>query len=92
MENQINLYGYARVSTKKQNLDRQIEALTKFGVMENNLFIDKKSGKNFDREEYQFLKKILSHTKNQKTLIAITSIDRLRSQLYRNKKGIPGHY
>lgn len=75
MENQINLYGYARVSTQKQNLERQIEALTKFGITKENLFIDKKSGKDFNREDYQLLKQILKRTQNN--VLVIKSIDRL---------------
>lgn len=72
---QSNLYGYARVSTKEQNEDRQIQALTEFGITEDNLFIDKKSGKDFEREEYQLLKKILKRTQNN--VLVIKSIDRL---------------
>lgn len=54
-----NIYGYARVSTAEQKEDRQVEALKEYGVKEDNIFIDKKSGKNFEREEYQLLKKIM---------------------------------
>lgn len=43
MDNRI--YGYARVSTREQNEDRQLEALIKFGVPEQNIIIDKASGK-----------------------------------------------
>ena len=43
MDNRI--YGYARVSSREQNEDRQIEALTKFGVPKQNIIIDKASGK-----------------------------------------------
>ena len=71
----MNIYGYARVSTKHQNEDRQIEALKEFGVMEDNIFVDKKSGKDFEREEYQLLKKIIKRTQNN--VLVIKSIDRL---------------
>ena len=54
MDNRI--YGYARVSTREQNEDRQLEALTKFGVPEQNIIIDKASGKDTEREGYQYLK------------------------------------
>lgn len=70
-----NIYGYARVSTEHQKEDRQIEALKKFGVGEDNIFVDKKSGKDFEREEYQLLKKILKRTQNN--VLVIKSIDRL---------------
>ena len=55
MENRV--YGYARVSSREQNTDRQIEALTKFGVPEQNIIIDKASGKDTEREGYQYLKR-----------------------------------
>lgn len=70
-----NVYGYARVSTIHQNEDRQIEALKEFGVTEDNIFIDKKSGKDFEREEYQVLKRIMKRTQNN--VLVIKSIDRL---------------
>ena len=70
-----NLYGYARVSTKEQNTDRQIQALKEFGIEEENIFEDKKSGKDFKREEYQLLKRILKRTTNN--VLVIKSIDRL---------------
>ena len=50
MDNRI--YGYARVSSREQNEDRQIEALTKFGVPAANIIIDKRSGKDTEREGY----------------------------------------
>lgn len=69
------IYGYARVSSKDQNEDRQIEALKNFGVAENNIFLDKKSGKDFEREQYKLLKMLLERTKNN--VLVISSIDRL---------------
>ena len=71
----VNLYGYARVSTQKQNLDRQLEALKEYGILKENIFVDKKTGKDFNREEYQLLKQILKRTKNN--VLVIKSIDRL---------------
>ena len=70
-----NIYGYARVSTAEQKEDRQVEALKEYGVKEDNIFIDKKSGKDFEREEYQLLKKIMKRTQNN--VLIIKSIDRL---------------
>lgn len=70
-----NIYGYARVSTKQQKEDRQIEALKEFGVLDENIFTDKKSGKDFEREEYQFLKQLMKRTQNN--VLVIKSIDRL---------------
>ena len=43
-------YGYARVSSREQNEDRQLDALIKFGVPEQNIIIDKSSGKDTERE------------------------------------------
>ena len=66
-------YGYARVSTKEQHLDRQIHALLEFGVSRSNIFTDKKSGKDFDRPKYLRLMKRLK----QGDTVFIKSIDRL---------------
>lgn len=67
------IYGYARVSSKEQNISRQVIALKNFGVNEKNIFIDKKSGKNFERPAY---KKLLKSLKPNDILI-VQSIDRL---------------
>lgn len=48
-------YGYARVSTKEQNEQRQIIALEEFGLNLRQIFIDKQSGKDFERANYQRL-------------------------------------
>lgn len=53
------LVGYARVSTKDQNLDRQVEAFKELGIDEKYIYTDKQSGKNFDRIGYQYMKKCL---------------------------------
>ena len=67
------IYGYARVSSKDQKLDRQLIELENFGIESNNIYCDKQSGKNFDRTNYQLLK-----SKLQKgDLLVIKSIDRL---------------
>lgn len=67
------IYGYARVSTKEQKELRQIIALKEFGVAEKNIFLDKQSGKDFQRSNYQRLVKKL---REEDTLV-IKSIDRL---------------
>lgn len=68
------LYGYARVSSREQNLERQITALLDAGVEERNIFKEKKSGKNFqDREEYQKLLNVL----NVGDTVILTELDRL---------------
>lgn len=56
-------YAYCRISTTDQNIDRQIIAVKQFApdLTDNNVFIDKKTGKNFEREQYQEMKVILEH-------------------------------
>lgn len=67
------LYGYARVSSHDQNLDRQIISLLNAGVEKNNIKLDKLSGKDLNRPELQ---KLLSNLNENDTVI-ITSLDRL---------------
>lgn len=79
MDNRI--YGYARVSSSDQNEDRQLEALTSFGVPSENIIVDKCSGKNTEREGYQYLKRQILRSGD--TLV-IKELDRLS----RNKSDI----
>ena len=67
-------YGYARVSTKEQNLNRQLEALHEAGVEERDIHIDKQSGKDFNRKAYKMLTEQL--LREGDTLV-VMSIDRL---------------
>lgn len=67
------MYGYARVSSKEQNLNRQMDALLEYGVEESRIFRDKISGKNFDRPGYQKLVRTLIPG----DVLVIKSIDRL---------------
>lgn len=69
------IYGYVRVSTKDQNEDRQIEAMLQYGIPKERIFIDKQSGKDFKRAEYQTLKRMLKDSPN--SLLVLHSIDRL---------------
>lgn len=71
MKNKI--FGYARVSSKEQNEERQIVAFKYYGIDERDIYIDKQSGKNFDREQYNILKHILRGN----DILVIKSIDRL---------------
>ena len=68
-----NKYGYVRVSTKDQNEDRQVEAMKQLKILEENIYIEKTSGKNFNRPMYQNLIKKLKPD----DLLYIKSIDRL---------------
>lgn len=67
------IYGYARVSSKEQKLDRQIYELKEFGVEEKNIYTDKESGKDFNRINYNKLRKKIK----ENDLLVIKSIDRL---------------
>lgn len=67
------MYGYVRVSTKEQNEDRQLIALREFLVPEANIYMDKLSGKDFNRPQYRKLIKKL----RPGDVLVIKSIDRL---------------
>ena len=67
------MYGYVRVSTRDQNEARQIAVMEELGIPNENIFIDKQSGKDFNRPEYR---KMLRKVKKD-DLIYIKSIDRL---------------
>lgn len=66
-------YGYVRVSTKEQNVDRQISAILEEGIEINKIYIDKASGKDFNRKKY---KRLIRRIKEGDELY-IKSIDRL---------------
>ena len=66
-------YGYIRVSTKEQNIDRQILALEEYHIPRKNIYCDWQSGKDFDRQAYQKLMKKLKAG----DLLIVKSIDRL---------------
>ncbi len=68
-----NTYGYIRVSTREQNENRQLIALREMAVSEQNIFMDKQSGRDFDRPQYKKLVKKLKPN----DLLYIKSIDRL---------------
>ena len=66
-------YGYARVSSREQNEERQIIALKEFGIQMSAIYVDKQSGKDFDRQSYR---RLMRKLKNGDTLV-VKSIDRL---------------
>ena len=70
---EIKLYGYMRVSSREQNEDRQRIALLEMGVPEKNIFMDKLSGKNFERPQYKKMLKKLDGN----SVLFVKSIDRL---------------
>ena len=69
----MNIYGYIRVSSRDQNEDRQLISLKEVGVTEKNIYLDKQSGKDFNRPQYR---KLLRKLKKD-DLLYIKSIDRL---------------
>ena len=69
----MSMYGYARVSTKEQREDRQLMALTEMRLSLENIYVDKQSGKDFERPMYRRLIKKLK----EEDLLYIKSIDRL---------------
>ncbi len=71
MENKV--YGYVRVSTREQNIERQLIALIEAGVGEQDIYIDKQSGKNFERPAYVEMMSLIQ----KGDLLIVKSIDRL---------------
>ncbi|BAL82198.1 putative recombinase [Selenomonas ruminantium subsp. lactilytica TAM6421] len=69
----IKNYGYVRVSTKEQNPDRQLKAMAEAGIECKNIFMDKESGKDFDRPAYKRMLRKLT----KDSVLFIKSIDRL---------------
>lgn len=67
------VFGYARVSSKDQNEERQLVAFKEYGIDERDIYIDKQSGKDFNRQQYNVLKNVL----RENDLLVIKSIDRL---------------
>ena len=73
-------FGYIRVSSKDQNEGRQLEAMQKMGITERDIYLDKQSGKNFERANYQLLKRVI----RKGDILYIHSLDRFG----RNKEEI----
>lgn len=73
-------FGYIRVSSKDQNEGRQLEAMRKMGITERDVYLDKQSGKNFERANYQLLKRVI----RKGDILYIHSLDRFG----RNKEEI----
>ncbi|MGE7595634.1 recombinase family protein [Peribacillus frigoritolerans] len=68
----VRKFGYIRVSSKDQNEGRQMQAMKEKGLDERDIFTDKQSGKNFDREQYQLLKRMI----RKGDVLYIHSLDR----------------
>ena len=76
-------YGYARVSTSEQNADRQLESLIKFGVPEQNIIIDKASGKDTEREGYQYLKRQILRSGDSQVIKELDRLSRSKADIKR---------
>ncbi|MDQ0220336.1 DNA invertase Pin-like site-specific DNA recombinase [Peribacillus cavernae] len=76
----VRKFGYIRASSKDQNEGRQLQAIKEKGLDERDIFMDKQSGKNFDREQYQLLKRMI----RKGDVLYIHSLDRFG----RNKEEI----
>lgn len=72
-ENNKRTFGYARVSSRSQNIDRQKDALLQYGILDRDIYIDKASGKSFDRPEYLAMKNQL----HSGDVVVILDLDRL---------------
>lgn len=72
MTNNI-MFGYVRVSSEDQNEARQVERMRELGIDERHIFVDKKSGKDFEREQYRAMMAML----REGDLVCILSLDRL---------------
>lgn len=83
MEDNNRVYGYARVSSKEQNLDRQIDVLRKYVADDRNIITDEQSGKDFDRNGYQMLKSRLLRSGDT---LYIKELDRLGRDYTQMKK------
>ncbi|MDQ0862140.1 recombinase family protein [Bacillus sp. V2I10] len=68
----VRKFGYIRVSSKDQNEGRQLQAMMENGLNERDIFLDKQSGKNFNREQYQLLKRMI----RKGDILYIHSLDR----------------
>lgn len=71
--NELQIFGYCRVSSYNQNEERQLIAMRELGIPEKNIYVDKQSGKNFNRPQYQ---KMINQI-NKDTVLYVKSIDRL---------------
>ncbi|MED4227546.1 recombinase family protein [Neobacillus cucumis] len=69
----MKIFGYVRVSSKEQNEARQLETMRKEGIEERDIFIDKASGKNFERPKYQLLKQMV----RERDTVVFDSITRM---------------
>ena len=74
-------YGYVRVSSKGQNIDRQTDALLECGLQKSNIFVDHMSGKDFERPAY---KKLLTKVKSGDAIVIKSMSDKICRMINRD--------
>ena len=76
-------FGYVRVSTKDQNPERQIKTLMEMGIEERNIYVEKKSGHNFNREVYDMLVNHIMRKGDRLTVTELKRFGRNYAEIYR---------
>ncbi len=76
-------FGYVRVSTKDQNPERQIKILLELGIEERNIYVEKKSGHNFNRETYDMLVNHIMRSGDRLTVTELKRFGRNYTEIYR---------
>ena len=84
-------FGYARVSSREQHEDRQIEALTNYGVSRDNIIVDKCSGKDTEREGYQYLKKQILRSGDTLVIKELDRLSRSKSDIKQELEFFKNH-
>ena len=90
MENRV--YGYARVSSKEQNADRQVQALIEYGVDEHNIIVDKKSGRDMKREGYASLKNFMLRSGDTLVVKELDRLSRSKADIKRELEYLKEHH
>ena len=85
------MFGYARVSSREQHEDRQIEALTNYGVSRDNIIVDKCSGKDTEREGYQYLKKQILRSGDTLVIKELDRLSRSKSDIKQELEYFKNH-
>ena len=85
------IYGYARVSTKDQNLDRQLIALREFGIDDRDIIREKASGKSLNREAYQTLRNQLLREGDTLVIVALDRLSRNKLHIKQELEYYRGH-
>ena len=84
-------FGYARVSSREQHEDRQIETLTNYGVSRDNIIVDKCSGKDTEREGYQYLKKQILRSGDTLVIKELDRLSRSKSDIKQELEYFKNH-